>query len=539
MSTKSKRNRRTIYTIVTISLLSITQQTSHELATMAGRYNSQQGGQYNRLSNREDDLPIDSKESTVSSNTARIASVGSSMNPPPRGVAAADTPGSGLSKETRPFSPPSVTISPLRRMAPQRGTTSVPARESPLLGPPPRSYIVHDRAFVSGQIQHLPLYSGRPREEQDRFLEQMGPVPKDITFLPPLNSTPSSNRTSPDKPSFGDIPPPTPPKADVFGQKKGQEPSGANPFKSKAAFGPLLGAKASKGSNKPKKIVVQVSDDEDSASTLYCSTESETTHPKKPASYSSPPAPISIPRPYPGASDTTGHRALPHPNPSPEVFLQIQSPTDFNTPMLPGLDNFGKLKQVEGRLGAQLPCPEPVHPRVEVAPQSPFGVLVPQVSPDKPLPELPWGAVYVRVAQSPAVAIANHRAYRPKTPPPSSFISQSQMNAVCRAAALPELPQLGDESFAKYSLAIKDFRAGPTIESKAAVKEASGPVIFVNWLQYAGNRYTKVAGGAKENKGGILPPFAPFRPAEAKVLVMKLQLGVSPLSDPTILLNTC
>jgi hypothetical protein len=99
----------------------------------------------------------------------------------------------------RPFNSPSVSVPPLRRMAPQRGTSSQPARAEPLMSPLPagvRRSGINGQTFVSQQKDHLwPLYLGRHREVQDRMLEDLRPRPhpRDTAFLPPLTRTSSSS----------------------------------------------------------------------------------------------------------------------------------------------------------------------------------------------------------------------------------------------------------------------------------------------------------------------------------------------------------
>ena len=141
-------------------------------------------GRYTRVNSRPPNLQLGNRHSSESSASAsaRLASVGigsSTMNHSPR-TGTTPAPDSEAAEEPRTFDPPSFGISPLRRMAPQRGTTSVPAREEPLLSDPRRPRKAYDKAFVSSQTQRLPLYSGRPWDEQDQFLERMCPIPRDI-----------------------------------------------------------------------------------------------------------------------------------------------------------------------------------------------------------------------------------------------------------------------------------------------------------------------------------------------------------------------
>jgi hypothetical protein len=91
----------------------------------------------------------------------------------------------------RPFDSPSVSVPPIRRMAPQRGTTPVPAQEDPLMNSPPpgvRRRGPNNRVFVTGQRHLWPLMLGRPREVQDQMLEDLHqlhprPRPRDTSFL--------------------------------------------------------------------------------------------------------------------------------------------------------------------------------------------------------------------------------------------------------------------------------------------------------------------------------------------------------------------
>jgi hypothetical protein len=104
------------------------------------------------------------------------------------------------------FEPPSVKVPPIRRMAPQRGTTSRSAREEPMLGPPPperepRSSPRPPRTFVSNQYTPLSMYKFKPR---------------DVTFLPPATPDKSplgSDSSSTKKESISSIAPQTPAKA--------------------------------------------------------------------------------------------------------------------------------------------------------------------------------------------------------------------------------------------------------------------------------------------------------------------------------------
>ena len=122
-----------------------------------------------------------------------IQHLGSLMRAPP--------PESRPIPSLRPFNSPSVSVPPLRRMAPQRGTSSQLARAEPLMSPPPagvRRSGINGRTFVTQQKDHLwPLYLGRPREVQDRMLEDLRPRPRprlrDTAFLPPLTRTSSSS----------------------------------------------------------------------------------------------------------------------------------------------------------------------------------------------------------------------------------------------------------------------------------------------------------------------------------------------------------
>jgi hypothetical protein len=385
------------------------------------------------------------------------------------------------------FEYPSVKLPPIRRMAPQRGTTGRPAREEPILRPPQPSDRRPSRldnsekanAFVTTQASLLPLYLSLPVGEQDAMLERLLPRPRDITFLPPMTPyNPPSNVTSPNKDVFSDIAPPTP-------AKDGQHGFGPSPY------------------------ALNV--------------------PATPTQFTLPVAPI--------APMFDG--GLPPPTPT-KVIVDPSAPTYFEGPVYDTL----------------YPLPKPVEPRINMGPVNPFSKLRPNISPDKPLPQLPPAGYFSRPPPHttfrdirpheyrpnpslPRGVLLDPRPYRPKTPPPSFFLSQGQVNAACRSASLPELPKFGDEPFAKRSLAIKDYNPQPTKEDKEARKCALDPVKFVDYTKIAELRYTKFPKGPGNSsfKEYVGEPPKSFGPAEAKILMLKLLPAVS-LSSITYYLRT-
>jgi hypothetical protein len=199
------------------------------------------------------------------------------------------------------------------------------------------------------------------------------------------------------------------------------------------------------------------------------------------------------------------------------VSIPPATPPKFIVPLGP--------PNIPASLYKSVPPPTPIQPQLQMGPQSPFKILTPHISPNKPLPQVPQTS-----PQSSGHGEFSLPEYRPRTPPPSSFLSQSEMDAACRSASLPSLPTLGSESWAKRSLAVQDFKSRPTDEAKEAMKkDALAPVKFIDYLKIPAFNFANFPRDPEDNLSNI--PFieapAPFGPLQAKVFVLKLVPAVS------------
>ncbi|PMD40430.1 hypothetical protein L207DRAFT_338522 [Hyaloscypha variabilis F] len=355
--------------------------------------------------------------------------------------------------------PPSVRIPPIRRMAPQRGTTGRPAREEPLLRPPPpnrqraRNSVERDRTFVTNQCKLLPLYLGRPREEQDRMLERLAPRPRDITLLPPLSmSSSSSSLKLPVEKLLSDIPPPMSLRDD--------------------AQVPQLGFDLSSSSSTA-----------DASLNIFYSPSTPMFGPP-------------LKQPYPSSAPVT-----PEENGPRVADLKDQPPVyqlPSNPPLSPERPSF------IGSVSNAIPRPQPADQQTDLSLEDPFehlnsaskprtplpgtplqrsSSLASPVTPSKRHPQLPYPA-HIGSSRGRVLSSGRRKSgtpkeisqtkvkpgayrprflppYRPKTPPAGWFLSQNQVNALCRSASLPEIPIVGDKTFAERSLEENPFRPGP------------------------------------------------------------------------------
>ncbi|KAE9367522.1 hypothetical protein N431DRAFT_561477 [Stipitochalara longipes BDJ] len=365
--------------------------------------------------------------------------------------------------EVLPYILPSMRIPPVRRMAPQRGTTGRPAREEPLLRPPPpgrqrvRTSNEREQTFVTNQCKLLPLYLGRPRTEQDKMLERYAPRPRDITFLPPLStSSAASSLKFPEKKLLCDIPPPTHPKNDASVQQRGLDCSSSsstadaspNMLRSPTTptFGPPLKLPyPSTAPVTPEENGSQIADIKNQPP-VYQLLSNAPFSPEHSALADS--TNIVLPRLHP---------AKPQTGSIPEDPFKHSTQASKPRTLLPDtpLQQSGNLLSIVtlGKRHPQLPYPAHV--------ASSGGRLSGHhVSSGRHKSRLPRTNSQVK-----AVSGAYHPKtlppYRPKTPPAGWFLSQNQVNATCRSASLPEIPVIGNKTFAERSLEEKPFKPGP------------------------------------------------------------------------------
>lgn len=207
------------------------------------------------------------------------------------------------------------------------------------------------------------------------------------------------------------------------------------------------------------------------------------------------------------------------------ISIPPATPPKFIVPLGPS--------NIPASLFKSVPPPTPIQPQLQMGPQSPFETLTPHIFPNKPLPEVPQTSpsrFFARLPQCSGRAEFSLPEYRPRTPPPSSFLSQSEMDAACRSASLPSLPTLGGQSWAKRSLAVKYFKSRPTGDAKDAMKkDALTPVKFIDYLKIPSFNFANFPKDPEDNLSNI--PFieapAPFGPLQAKIFVLKLVPAVS------------
>jgi len=379
--------------------------------------------------------------------------------------------------------PPSVKVPPIRRMAPQRGTTSRSAREEPMLGPPPpdrepRSSPRPPRTFVSNQYTPLSMYLTKSLEEQEAFLVRSYKFkPRDVTFLPPATPDKSplgSDSSSTKKESIFSIAPQTPAKA--------------NPAVKEGVVGPLSSL-SNDPVTPPMKMILPVSPM--APGPYYGGGITET--PASSKLSESPVFDVTKDRPKPvesqiskGPNSTSSNLAHDTPIFTPRNTSQL-SPHDFAD-------------------------------RVPLSPESKFRQ-------PRPKEYRPNTAVHGGTAPDP-------RPYRPKTPPAGWFLSQGQVNAQRRSASMPELLEYGGTYFAERSVAIKNFQTRPTKEDFEAWMHVLGPVKFIDYTKIS-NSNTMFARDVPNqsppsiSREYIGEPTQSLSPAEAKILMLQLLPAVS------------
>jgi hypothetical protein len=205
----------------------------HKLARIAGTTPSKQHGnneeltgdgmQYHTLASMDDQnpsrrrgenlgeltlLPKQRVESAIPLSTSQTLAFAATVRAPSTGIAGYIQHLGGLMRApphepdaapvVRPLNSPSDRIPPIRRMAPQRGATTLPAQEDDFMNPRlagARRYGIDGRPFIANQNHLWPMYLGRPQEVQDRMLEdlRLRPRPRDHAILPPLTRTSSSS----------------------------------------------------------------------------------------------------------------------------------------------------------------------------------------------------------------------------------------------------------------------------------------------------------------------------------------------------------
>jgi len=284
------------------------------------------------------------------------------------------------------------------------------------------------------------------------MLERFAPRPRDITFLPPLSlSSGASSLKFPEKKMLSDIPPPTPLKNDAPMHQRGFDSSSSS-------------------------IV-------DASPNMLSSTT--------PPSFG-PPLKLPYPSTAPGTPEENG----------PRVADLRDEPPFYKLPLNPPLSP--ERLAVAGSFNDMLPRLHPPGPQSDLSLEDPFKHLNPTYKPRTPLPntalqqsgdpslsltpgkrqpQLPYPAhvassgrrlsgIHIHSGRRKSVLDYSKAKrgtyqprflppYRPKTPPAGWFLSQNQVNAVSRSASLPELPVIGNKTFAERSLEENSFRPGP------------------------------------------------------------------------------